>query len=191
MTLNPVSWLRWSVLALVVLAVLAATAAGTVDAGKIHPHSSTGQAITRATTPVIGPVRHTLQVGGGGLGLGAAFWFGVTAVVTGAMVASSLEWLLFPKRGIGEAATNPSRRGIAIGITVVFAVVLAFVTAGLWGALAGASRSAWWAAPFALPTSWAVDALARTVPRIALLNLAAGMLYAALRLGRWFFVRAT
>lgn len=191
MTLNLLAWLRYSVLGAVVLAVFLATASGTVATGKIHPNSRTGRAITRTAAPFVGPVRRTVEVGGGGLRLGYSLWFGVTAVVTGALAASCLEWLLFPKRGIGEAATAPSRRGIAIGITIAFGIVLFLVIFGLWGALAGAPRASWWMAPFSLPTAWAVDAVAGKVPRIAALNLAAGVLYAALRIGRWFFVRAT
>ncbi len=191
MTLNPHAWMRYSVLAAVVLAVFLATASGTVATGKIHPNSRTGRAITRTAAPFVGPVRRTVEVGGGGLRLGYSLWFGVTAVVTGALAASALEWLLFPKRGIGEAAEAPTRRTIAIAITLGFGIILTLVVIGLWGALAGAPRSAWWMAPFSLPTAWAVDAVREKVPRIAALNLAAGMLYAVLRLGRWFFVRAT
>ncbi|OGU02557.1 MAG: hypothetical protein A2085_06420 [Gemmatimonadetes bacterium GWC2_71_10] len=191
MTLNPLAWLRTSVLAAVVLAVFLATASGTVEAGKIHPNSRTGRAITRLATPFVGPVRRTVEVGGGGLRLGYSFWFGITAVVTGALAASCLEWLAFPKRGIGEAATAPTRRTIAIAITVAFGIVLLLVLCGLWGSLRGAPRGSWWMAPFSLPTAWAVDGLAGKVPRVAALNLAAGVLYAALRIGRWFFVRAT
>jgi hypothetical protein len=190
MTLNPLSILRYGTLAAVVAALLIATASGIVEAGTIHPHSRTGRAITGITAPFVAPVRRTVQLGGG-RGLSASAWFGVTAVVTGALAATFLEWLCFPKRGVGEAAAAPLRRPLAIGITIAFAVVLGLVILGLWGALAGSARSAWWMAPFSLPTSWAVDRWQDTVPRIALLNLGAGALYALLRVGRWTFVRAT
>lgn len=191
MTVNPVSWLRWGVVAFIVIALVLATLAGAVETGRVHPHSKAGRSITGLTDPLVAPVRRTIDVGGGGLGHGAAFWFGVTAVVTGAVAASCLEWALFPRRGIGEAAAAPSRRGIAIGVTAACAAILAFVLLGLWGSPAGAPRTAWWVAPFGWSTGWAVDALAGRVPRIAALNLAAGVTYAALRFGRWFFVRAT
>lgn len=192
MTLNPLAWLRYTILAFVVAGLLLASAAGAVDTGKIHPHSKTGRAITSVTAPFVAPVRRTVTVGGGGHGLSTATWFGVMAVITGAFAASFFEWLLFPTRGIGLAAAAPARRSIAIAVTVTFAVILGFVIAGMWGALAGAPRSALWMAPFSLPTGWAVDRLqGGSVPRVALIGLAAGALYGALRFGRWFFVRAT
>lgn len=190
MTLNPLAWLRYSILALVVVALLMATAVGFVDTGKIHPNGKAGRAITSATASFVAPVRRTVELRGGH-GLSVAAWFGITAVVTGAFAATFFEWLLFPKRGVGEAATAPSRRTIAIGVTVAFAIILGLVMAGLWGALAGAPRSAWWMRPFSLPTAWFVDRFDDSIPRVALLNLGAGALYGLLRAGRWFFVRAT
>jgi hypothetical protein len=190
MTLNPLAWLRYSILALVVVALLMATAVGFVDTGKIHPNSKTGRAITSATHTFVAPVRRTVELRGGH-GLSVAAWFGITAVVTGAFAATFFEWLFFPKRGIGEAATAPARRSIAIGVTVAFAVILGLVVLGLWGSLAGSPRAAWWMRPFSLPTAWFVDRFDDAIPRVALLNLAAGAMYGLLRLGRWFFVRAT
>jgi uncharacterized protein YggT (Ycf19 family) len=189
MTLNLLAAVRYTVLAAAALALVAATFAGAVEIGRIHPHSSVGRAITRTTDPVIQPVRRTVTVGGS-LRYSAAFWFGVTAIVTAAFTSTFLEWLLFPKRGLPEDTRQASRRTAGLAITIGAALLLGLVIIGLWGALAGAPRAAWWMRPFSLPTAWAVDRLQDTIPRIALLNLAAGALYGALRLGRGLAIRS-
>lgn len=188
LTLNPVVWIRWGVVALVVTVLLAATAAGAVEQRKINPLGRTGRAISRLTAPVIEPVQRRLDIDGAGH-RSAAFWLGVTAIVAGALSATALEWMLVPGHGFGSEDAAHTRRGARIGVTLVFSVLLAVMVAGLLGALAGAARADWWMRPWAVTAGWAVDALAGGTPRVALINLAAGGVYAALRMSRWYVLR--
>jgi YggT family protein len=181
--------LRYAVLAVSGVAVLAGLAAMAVQSRTINPFGRAGRAIRRLSDPLLVPIeRRVLRAGGNPQT--APWWLIGLAVVGGIVVITAVEWLLTLVFSAAAAASYGGGSILRRRVDWAFNVVMLALYVRIIGSWIGASRYTRWMRPFVFLTEWLLAPLRRVVPPFGIFDITPLVAWLLLSLARGYVLGA-
>jgi len=163
MPVTPLALIRYTVVAVFVLAVLVATAAWLVRTRRVSPFGPVGRGLRQVTDPLLRPVEGRV-VRAGGSPAHAGWWLVIGVAILGVLVVSLADWLVRAWHSLTDAARGGPRVMIARVVEIAFDVLILAVFLRAIASWLGAFRYSPWMRPVYWLTDWIVEPIRRLLP---------------------------
>lgn len=163
MPLDALVLIRYAVLAVFLLALLAALGSWLVRSRRISPFGPVGRALRQATDPLMRPVERRV-VRAGGNPVQAGWWLVIAVAIVGVLVISLAQWLLTSWYSVTGAAHRGGRAMLVLAIQVVYDLLFFAMIVRVVASWLGRFRYSPWLRPVYWLTDWIVEPIRRILP---------------------------
>jgi len=163
MPVTPLALIRYTVVAVFVLAVLVATAAWLVRTRRVSPFGPVGRGLRQVTDPLLRPVEGRV-VRAGGSPAHAGWWLVIGVAILGVLVVSLADWLVRAWHSLTDDARGCPRVMIARVVEIAFDVLILAVFLRAIASWLGAFRYSRWMRPVYWLSDWIVEPIRRLLP---------------------------
>ena len=163
MSITVLALIRYTVFAVFVLAVLAATGSWLVRTRRVSPFGPVGRGLRKVTDPLLRPVEGRV-VRAGGSPAHAGWWLVIGVAIVGVLVDSLAHWLVNAWSSMTGAASAGPRVVIALVVEIAFDLLFLAVFVRAIASWLGAFRYSRWMRPVYWLTDWIVEPIRRMLP---------------------------